>query len=100
MTLINISYGNYATREKIVAVLKPGPAPLRRLIREAKDDHRLIDATWGKKTRTVLVMDSGHILLSAATPETVFARYEKNAVDLPSGQINEEATEEEQAEEE
>ncbi len=76
--LINIGYGNFASREKLVAVLKPGSSPLRRLVREAREDHMLLDATLGRKTRSILIMNSGHIILSPSLPETIIDRSRQN----------------------
>ncbi len=64
--------------ERIVTVISPDSAPIKRLIQEAKDDGRAIDATYGRKTRAVIVMDSGHIILSSLITETVAARINGN----------------------
>lgn len=80
MSLINIGYGNYTSREKITAILQPGSSPIRRLIKDARDDHRLLDATLGKKTRSVIVMESGQIILSATNPETLNERFNQQAL--------------------
>lgn len=69
--LLNIGYGNFVSINKIVAILKPGSSPIRRLIHAAKGEGRLLDATTGKKTRSVIVTDSGFIILSAVLPETL-----------------------------
>ena len=74
MKMINIGYGNMISAERIVTVISPESAPIKRLIQEAKDDGRAIDATYGRKTRAVIVMDSGHVILSAIQPETVAGR--------------------------
>ncbi len=65
MQLINIGYGNMVAAGRVVAVISPDSAPVKRMIQDAKAAGRLIDATLGRKTRSVLVMDSGHIVLSA-----------------------------------
>ncbi|WP_297959283.1 DUF370 domain-containing protein [uncultured Ruminococcus sp.] len=74
MKLINIGYGNMVSSERIVAVVSPESAPIKRLVQEARDDGRAIDATYGRKTRAVMIMDSGHIILSSLITETLAAR--------------------------
>ena len=74
MKLINIGYGNMISAARIVTIVSPDSAPIKRLIQEAKDDGRAIDATYGRKTRAVIVMDSGHIILSSLITETLTAR--------------------------
>lgn len=74
MTLINIGFGNSVTAERIISIVSPDSAPIKRLITDARDDGRLIDATYGRRTRSVAMMDSGHIVLSAIQPETVAQR--------------------------
>ena len=74
MKLINIGYGNMISAARIVTIVSPDSAPIKRLIQEAKDDGRAIDATYGRKTRAVIVMDSGHIILSSLITETLSAR--------------------------
>ncbi len=72
--LINIGFGNVAAANRIISIVSPESAPIKRLIQEARDDGMLIDATYGRRTRAVVVMDSGHIILSAVQPETVANR--------------------------
>ena len=74
MKMINIGYGNMISAERIVTVISPDSAPIKRLVQEAKDDGRAIDATYGRKTRAVIVMDSDHVILSAKDPKTVANR--------------------------
>ena len=74
MKLINIGYGNMISAARIVTIVSPDSAPIKRLIQEAKDDGRAIDATYGRKTRAVIVKDSGHIILSSLITETLAAR--------------------------
>ena len=74
MKLINIGYGNMISAARIVTIVSPDSAPIKRLIQEAKDDGRAIDATYGRKTRAVIVMDSGHIILSSLITETLASR--------------------------
>jgi regulator of extracellular matrix RemA (YlzA/DUF370 family) len=74
MKLINIGYGNMISAARIVTIVSPDSAPIKRLIQEAKDDGRAIDATYGRKTRAVIVIDSGHIILSSLITDTLAAR--------------------------
>lgn len=74
MKLINIGYGNMISSQRIVTIVSPDSAPIKRLVQEAKDDGRAIDATYGRKTRAVIIMDSGHIILSSLITETLAAR--------------------------
>lgn len=71
MQLINIGFGNMASASKIVAIVSPESAPIKRIIQDARDKQVLIDATYGRKTRAVIIMESDHIILSAIQPETV-----------------------------
>ena len=74
MKLINIGFGNMVSMERVVAVVSPESAPIKRLIRESDDKGILINATYGRRTRAVIVTDSGHIVLSAIQPETIAGR--------------------------
>ena len=74
MRLINIGFGNMIAAERIVAVVSPDSAPVKRLEQEARDLKKIVDATQGRRTRAVIVTDSGHIVLSAIQPETVAGR--------------------------
>lgn len=74
MKLINIGYGNMISSSRLVAVVSSESAPVRRIIQDARDKGMLIDATCGRRTRSVLVMDSGHVILSAVQPETLALR--------------------------
>lgn len=74
MKLINIGFGNFVLAERLVAVLSLDSAPIKRMVSEAKDTGRLIDASFGRKTRTVLLTDSDHVVLSALAPEIVAGR--------------------------
>ncbi len=80
MKLINIGFGNIVSSDRIISIVNPDSAPIKRMIQEAKDNKSAIDATYGRKTRAVIVMDSGHIILSAIQPETVAARIDKDIV--------------------
>ncbi len=69
--LINVGFGNIVSASRIVAIVSPESAPIKRVINEARDDGTLIDATYGRRTRAVIITDSGHVILSAVQPETV-----------------------------
>ena len=73
--LINIGYGNMVMSTKVVAVLTPDSAPMRRLKDEAKENKRLLDATQGRKTRAIIITDSDHVILSAVQVETLMQRF-------------------------
>ena len=73
--IINIGVGNYVLAGRIVGVINPASAPMRRLREDARAEGRLIDATQGRKTRSILVTDSNHIILSAIQPETISLRF-------------------------
>ena len=72
--VVNVGFGNYVLANRVVAVLNPASAPIRRLRNQAKEQLRLIDATQGRKTRSVIVMDSNHALLSGIQAETIASR--------------------------
>ncbi|WP_100487637.1 extracellular matrix/biofilm regulator RemA [Sporolactobacillus pectinivorans] len=72
--LINIGFGNIASANRIVSIISPESQPIKRLIKMARDNNKLIDATYGRRTRAVIVMDSDHIILSSVQPETVSQR--------------------------
>ena len=74
MKLINIGFGNMISAGRLIAIVSPESAPIKRMVQEARDRGVLIDATFGRRTRAVLVMDSDHIVLSALQPETVAGR--------------------------
>jgi regulator of extracellular matrix RemA (YlzA/DUF370 family) len=73
-SLINIGFGNMAAAGRVMAIISPESAPVKRMVQEARDHRVLIDATYGRKTRSVLIMDSGQIILSAIQPETISHR--------------------------
>ncbi|MGD1898351.1 MAG: DUF370 domain-containing protein [Phormidesmis sp.] len=75
MKLINIGFGNSISADKVVAIVSPESAPIKRIISEARDRGQLVDATYGRRTRAVMVTESGHILLSSIQPETVAHRF-------------------------
>lgn len=75
-SLINIGFGNMVAADKVVAIVSPESSPIKRIIQEARESQgTLIDATYGRRTRAVLVMDSGHIVLSPIQPETISHRF-------------------------
>lgn len=74
MKLINIGFGNMVSANKLVAIVSPESAPIKRIIQDARDRGSLIDATYGRRTRAVIITDSDHVILSAVQPETVAGR--------------------------
>ena len=87
MKLINIGFGSLVAANRVLAVVAPDSAPIKRVIQEARDRAMLIDASYGRKTKAVILMDTDHVILSALTPETLTARM--------TGQQTEETEEEE-----
>ncbi|MBQ2916678.1 MAG: DUF370 domain-containing protein [Clostridia bacterium] len=78
MQLINIGFGNIVSANRIISIVSPESAPIKRLVQEAKDSKMAVDATYGRRTRAVIIMDSGHVILSAVQPETVASRLDKD----------------------
>ena len=76
--LINIGYGNVVNSEKIVSVISPDSAPIRRLVQNSKDKGQAVDATQGRKTKSVIITDSSYIILSALMPDTIAVRFTSN----------------------
>lgn len=74
MKLINIGFGNMVSANRLIAIVSPESAPIKRIITEARERGNLIDATYGRRTRAVIIMDSDHVILSAVQPETVANR--------------------------
>ena len=74
MKLLNIGFGNLVQADKSIAIVSPDSAPVKRIIQESKDRSMCIDATYGRRTRSVIIMDSDHVVLSAIQPETVAGR--------------------------
>ena len=74
MKLVNIGFGNMISAQRLVAIVSPDSAPVKRMIQEGRERGILIDATYGRRTRAVLVMDNDHLVLSALQPETVAGR--------------------------
>ena len=92
LQLINIGFGNIVSAQRIVTIIGPESAPIKRIIQEGKEKGVVIDATYGRRTRAVLIMDSGHIVLSALQPETIPNRLEHS----DEGDLEENLPEEEQ----
>ncbi|MBP7174850.1 MAG: DUF370 domain-containing protein [Thermoclostridium sp.] len=82
MKLINVGFGNIVSANRIIAIVSPESAPIKRIIQEARDRGMLIDATYGRRTRAVIVTDSDHIVLSAVQPETVAHRLSDKSADV------------------
>mgnify|MGYP001623828812 CR=1 FL=1 len=78
MQLVNIGFGNVVSANRIISIVSPEAAPIKRIVQESKDAKTAIDATCGRRTRAVLIMDSGHVILSAVQPETIAARLDKD----------------------
>ncbi|NLB87706.1 MAG: DUF370 domain-containing protein [Syntrophomonadaceae bacterium] len=78
--LVNIGFGNIVAANRIVAIISPESAPIKRIIQEAREKGMLIDATYGRRTRAVIVTDSSHVILSAVQPETVANRLNSKEV--------------------
>ncbi len=76
--LINIGFGNVVIGDRVIVIVNPESAPLKRLKDGAKDDGKLIDATYGRKTRSILITDSNHVILSAIQPETIAQRFQES----------------------
>jgi regulator of extracellular matrix RemA (YlzA/DUF370 family) len=81
MRLINIGFGSMVSAQRVLAAVSPESAPIKRVVQEAKERGMLIDASYGRKTKTVIIMDTDHVILSALTPETVAERWQdKNTI--------------------
>ena len=92
--LINIGFGNIVSANRIVAIVSPESAPIKRIVQDARDRGMLIDATYGRRTRAVIIADSDHVILSAVQPETVAHRMESKNNDKESFDVDEELDEE------
>lgn len=75
MKLLNIGFGSMLSQERVLTILAPDSAPIKRVMQEAKDRGMLIDASYGRKTKSVILMDTDHVILSALSPETLTARW-------------------------
>lgn len=90
MKLINIGFGNMVSAERVIAIISPESSPVKRIIQESRDRGSLIDATYGRRTRAVIVADSGHIVLSAIQPETIANRAaDKDEAECPAEETEE-----------
>lgn len=78
--LVNIGYGNVVNMDKVVSIIRADAAPIKRMIQVARDENLAVDATCGRKTKCILVMDSGHIVLSALLPDTIENRVTENSL--------------------
>ena len=76
MKLINIGFGSMVATNRLLAIVAPDSAPIKRVVQEARDRGMLIDASYGRKTKSVLLMDTDHVILSALTPEIITARWQ------------------------
>ena len=81
LKLVNIGFGNIVSANRIIAIVSPESAPIKRIIQEARDRGMLIDATYGRRTRAVIITDSDHVVLSAVQPETVAHRLDDSKDD-------------------
>ena len=75
MKLINVGFGSLVAANRVLAVVAPDSAPVKRVVQESRDRGMLIDASYGRKTKAVILMDTDHVILSAITPETIYARW-------------------------
>ena len=91
MKLINIGFGNMISAGRLVAVVSPESAPIKRMVQEARDRGILIDATYGRRTRAVLIMDNDHIVLSALQPETIANRLGEKEATVAEEEVEEES---------
>ena len=89
MKLINIGFGNMVSSSRLIAIVSPESAPIKRIIQEARDRGMLIDATYGRRTRAVLIMDTDHVILSAILPETVAGRMNERTAELAAEEAEE-----------
>lgn len=87
--LISVGYGNVVNVDKIVSIISPDAAPIKRLVQIAKDEGRAVDATCGRKTRAVIIMESDHVVLSALMPETIANRYQGKETLIMKGEDDE-----------
>ena len=90
MKFINIGFGNIISADRLIAIVSPESAPIKRIIQDARDNGKVVDATYGRRTRAVIMMDSDHVVLSAVQPETVANRLEKDTDEDIEESINNE----------
>ncbi|MBQ9148687.1 MAG: DUF370 domain-containing protein [Oscillospiraceae bacterium] len=86
MKLINIGFGSLIAAARVLAIVAPDSAPIKRVVQEARDRGMLVDASYGRKTKAVILMDTDHVILSAIQPETIYARW----MDKQEAEIEEE----------
>ncbi len=79
MKFINIGFGNIVSANRVIAIVSPDSAPIKRLVQEARDSGRLVDSTYGRRTRAVIIMDSEHVILTSVQPETMATRMNAQA---------------------
>ena len=82
--LVNIGYGTIVNMDKVISIIRADAAPIKRMVQVAKDENMAVDATCGRKTKCILVMDSGHLVLSALLPETIENRVTENFIAVRS----------------
>ena len=82
MNLLSIGLGNFVAYERVVAIVSPESAPVKRMVQEAKDKGLAVDSTFGRRTRAVIVMDSGQVVLSSIQPETIVGRNQKKVTKI------------------
>ena len=85
MKLINIGFGNMVSAARLLAVVSPESAPIKRIIQEARERSMLIDATYGRRTRAVMIMETDHVILSAILPETIAGRAQDKEEEVTNG---------------
>ena len=90
MKLINIGFGNMVSANRLVAIVSPESAPIKRIIQDARDKGCLVDATYGRRTRAVIITESDHVILSAVQPETVANRLNDRAAEEDEDELDEE----------
>lgn len=88
MKLINVGFGNIVSARRIIAIVSPESAPIKRMVQEAREDGMLIDATYGRRTKSVIITDSDHIILSAIQTENIVTRLTKEE-EIPEGDFDE-----------
>ncbi len=86
MRLLNIGFGNMVAAERVIAIVSPDSAPIKRIIQDVRERGNLIDASFGRRTRAVIVMDSGHVVLSGLQPETLNTRLAQLGEDTSGGE--------------
>ena len=90
MKLVNIGFGNIVFANRVIAMVSPESAPVKRIIQESREKGNLIDATQGRRTRAVIIMDSDHVVLSAIQPETIAGRVDKELAEEITNDVSEE----------